>query len=119
MSALKIKLFIEKKLEGKPLTSNPILSSSAPTRSPREGCAPSVAPTLSFQPPPPLKQSDATCRHVLLPRCPLTAHDQPGCLPAPLPSPFQVRFLPKGRLCEQRSCFTDLFFSLIHLIRRK
>lgn len=87
MSALKIKLFIEKKLEGKPLTSNPILPSNAPTRSPRQGSAPSFAPTLSFQPPP-LGWSDATRRHGLLPRPPV-------CRPTPLSSPFQVPFLPK------------------------
>lgn len=119
MSALKIKLFIEKKLEGKPLTSNPILPSNAPTCSPWQGSAPSVVLTLSFQPPPPPEQSNATHRHVLLPRFHNTVHARPGCRVTPSPSPFQVQFLPQGRLWKQRSRFTDLFFSLIHLIRRK
>lgn len=40
-------MFIEKKLKGKPLASNPILSSNAPTCSPGKGSAPGAAPPLS------------------------------------------------------------------------
>ena len=70
MSSLKIKLFIEEKLEGKLLTSNSTLSSNAPTCSPQEGSAPGAVLTPSFQHPLPLKQGDATRRHDLLARPP-------------------------------------------------